>query len=60
MLYGCETWTITEIEEKMIQAFENKAHRILLYITYRQHKTNKYVQAIILNLTDKYEISLTL
>ena len=55
LLYGCETWTITEREEKSIQAFENKAHRRLLCITYHQYKTNKYVQVIILNQIGKYE-----
>ena len=55
LLYGCEYWTITEIEEKRIQTFENKAHRRLLCIIYRQHKPNKYVQEIILNQIGKYE-----
>ena len=45
----------TEIEEKRIQAFENKAHRRILCITYRQLMTNTYVQEIILNQIGKYE-----
>ena len=55
ILYGCKTWTITEREEKRIHEFETKAHRRLLCITYRQHKTNTYIQEIILNLIGKYE-----
>ena len=60
LLYGCETWTIMEREEKNIQAFDNKAQRILLCITYRQHKINKYIQEIVLNQIGKYEPTLAL
>ena len=44
LLYGCEAWTITEKMEKKIKAFENKAHRRLLVINYRDHKTNIYIK----------------
>ena len=44
-----------EIAEKRIQDFENKSHRRLLCIIYRQHKTNKYVREQILNQIGKYE-----
>ena len=40
LLYGSETWTLMLNEEKKISAFENKAHRRLLEINYRQRKTN--------------------
>ena len=40
-------------EEKMITAFENKAHRRLLEIIYRLMKTNRYVNDIILKLVGK-------
>ena len=46
-------------EEKKISAFENKAHRILLEINYRQRKTNAYVKEIITILVGKYEPLLT-
>ena len=44
LLYGCETWTLKEKEDKKIKSFESKAHRRLLGITYRQRKINIYVQ----------------
>ena len=44
LLYGCETWTLMSNEEERI---ENKAHRRLLEINYRQMKTNKYVNIYI-------------
>ena len=36
LLHGCETRTLMSNEEKKITAFENKAHRRLLEINYRQ------------------------
>ena len=59
MLYGCEIWAITEIEEKRIQAFDNNAHIRLLFITYHLHKTNKYVKEI-LNQIVNMNLSLAL
>ena len=44
LLYGCESWTLTAELEKRIQAFENKCHRKLLKISYKEHKTNEYVR----------------
>ena len=55
LLYGCETWTLMKKEEKRIQAFQNKAHRRLLCITYRQRKTNDYIHEKMTNLIGKYE-----
>ena len=43
LLYCCETWIITEILERRITAFDHKAYRIILGITYRERKTNNYV-----------------
>ena len=40
----CEAWTITEKKETQIKSFENKSHRRLLGITYREHKTNIYIK----------------
>ena len=55
LLYGCETWTLMEKEEKRIQVFQNKSHRRLLCITYRQRKTNDYIHEKMINLIGKYE-----
>ena len=55
LIYRCETCTLMLIEEKKISAFENKAHRRLLEINYRQKKTNAYVKEIITILVGKYE-----
>ena len=44
LMYGCESWTLTAELEKRIQAFENKCHRKLLKISYKEHKTNAYVK----------------
>ena len=46
-------------EEKKISAFENKAHRILLEINYRQRKTNAYVKETITKLVGKDEPLIT-
>ena len=42
-----------EKEEKRIQALQNKSHRRLLCITYRQR--NDYIHEKIINLIGKYE-----
>ena len=42
-------------EEKRIIAFENKAHRRLLEINYRQMKTSKYVNETIIKMVGKFE-----
>jgi len=44
LLYGCESWTLSAELERRIQAFENKCHRRLLKISYKEHKTNNYVK----------------
>ena len=44
LLYGCEAWTLLAEAERRIQAFEMKCLRRLLHISYREHKTNEYVQ----------------
>ena len=42
-------------EENRIIAFENKSHRRLLDINYRQMKTNKYVNETIIKFVGKFE-----
>ena len=38
LLYGCETWTLTERMERIMTAFEHKAYKRILGITYRERK----------------------
>ena len=42
--YGCESWTFNANITKKIQAFENKSHRKLFCITYREGKTNIFIK----------------
>ena len=43
ILYGYETWTLNEILEKIINAFESKSYRRILGISYQERKTIYYV-----------------
>ena len=47
LLYGCETWTLSERLERRITAFDHKAYKRNMGITYRERKTNYYVYQII-------------
>ena len=51
--YGCEYWTISV--NKNITRFENKSHRKLLGITYKEMKTNKYIKDLMIRLIGTYE-----
>ena len=44
LLYGCENWMLTADSTKRIQAFENKCYRRMLGISWKDRKTNKFVQ----------------
>ena len=44
LLYGCESWTLTADSTKRIQAFENKCYRRMLGISWKNRKTNEFVQ----------------
>ena len=44
LLYGCESWTLTADSTKRIQAFENKCYRRMLGISWKDRKTNEFVQ----------------
>ena len=46
LLYGYETWTLLEDDERRIQAFEVKCLRKLLRISYREHNTIDYVRSL--------------
>ena len=45
LLYGCESWTLTADSTKRIQAFENKCYRRMLGISWKDRKTNEFVQS---------------
>ena len=55
LTYGCESWTLNANITKKMQAFENKSHRKLLCITYREGKTNIFVKNKINTLIGKFE-----
>ena len=59
MLYGCETWTLTEDLDRRIIAFETKSYRNILGISYREHKTNVFVYNTIEEIVGKIEHILT-
>ena len=42
--YGCETWTISKIDEKRINAFEMKCYRKILRIPWTAKETNNSVK----------------
>ena len=56
MLYGCETWTLTEYLERRIIAFETKPYSHILGISYREHKTNVFVYNTIEDIVEKQNI----
>ena len=45
LLYGCETWCITERDYKRLEAFEMWTYRRILGISWRDHITNEEVLA---------------
>ena len=58
-LYACETWTLTAVLERKIQATEIRCFRRLLGISYRNHVTNEEVRNRIRQATGPYEDLLT-
>ena len=55
MTYGCESWNLNANITNTIQAFENKSHRKLLCITYKEGKTNIFVKNKINTLIGTFE-----
>ena len=55
MTYGCESWTLNANITKKIQDFENKSHRKLLCITYKEGKTNIFIKNKINTLIGTFE-----
>ena len=43
MLYESENWTLTKDLGRRVQAFEDKCYRSMFAISYKDHKSNKYV-----------------
>ena len=44
-LYVCESWTLTAVLQRRIQAMEMRCRRKILCISYKDHVTNKEVRA---------------
>ena len=44
LLYGCESWTLTADSTKRMQAFENECYRRMLGISWKDRKSNEFVQ----------------
>ena len=55
LTYVCESWTLNANITKKILAFENKSHRKLLCITYKEGKTNIFVKNKINTLIGTFE-----
>ena len=55
LTYECEYWTSSAISTLKIQGFENKSHRKLLGITYKEIKTNEYIKDVMISLICIYE-----
>ena len=43
LLYTCESWTLTKGDERRLAAFEMKAYRRLLGVSWKDRKTNEWV-----------------
>ena len=42
-IYGCESWTMISGDKKCVDAFELWCYRILLRVSWKERKTNKWV-----------------
>ena len=43
--YGSETWAVGKADRSRIQAFENWCWRKMLRISWKEHKTNEFVES---------------
>ena len=59
-LYACESWTLTEELQKRTQAMEMRCYQKILYISYKDHVTNKEVHAKIQQAIGPQEDLLTI
>lgn len=55
LLYGCESWTLTAESTKRIQSFDNKCYRRILGISWKDRRTNEYVQDCITSIAGPQE-----
>ena len=58
LIYGFKYWTISALSTKKLQGFENKSHRKLLGITYKEMKSNEYIKYVMTILIGTYEPTL--
>ena len=42
-------------QQQKLQGFENKSHRKLLGITYKEMKTNEYIKDVMISISGTYE-----
>ena len=43
VLYGCDSWTVSQKSMKRLKAFEMKCYHRLFNITWREKKTSEFV-----------------
>ena len=58
-LYTCESWTLTAVLQRRIQAMEMRCYRKILRISYKDHVTNEEVCVKIQKEFGSYEDLLT-
>ena len=59
-LYACESWILTAVLQRRIQAMEMKCYRRILRISYKDHIPNEEVCAKIQQAIGPHEDSLTI
>ena len=59
-LYACESWTLTAVLQRRLQAMEMRCYRKILCISYKDHVTNEEVRAKIQQATGPHEDLLTM
>ena len=59
-LYACESWTLTAELQRRIQAMEMRCFCKILYISYKDHVTNKEVRVKFGQAIGSYEDFLTM
>ena len=45
LVNACESWTVSKQDEKRLRAFEMKAHRRILGVSWKEKKTNEWIKA---------------
>ena len=52
LLYACGSWTVSKHDEQRLRALEVKSYRRLLGISWKEKKTNEFVQTKIREYVD--------